>query len=36
MDQLKSVYTQYALVKDIKVNGTTLLDVINKKKKELA
>jgi hypothetical protein len=35
MEQLKSVYTQYSTVKDIKVNGTTLLDVVNKKKKEL-
>lgn len=36
MDQLKDVYTQYAGVKDIRVNGTTLLDTVNRKKRELA
>lgn len=36
MEQLKSVYTEYARIKDIRVNGTTLLDIVNKKKKEFA
>jgi hypothetical protein len=34
MEQLKSIYTQYSAVKDIKVNGTTLLDTVNKRKRE--
>ena len=34
LEQLKSVYTQYSALKDIKVNGTTLLDTINKRKRE--
>lgn len=36
MAQLKSVYDQYLGVKDIRVDGTTLLDTINRKKRELA
>jgi hypothetical protein len=36
LEQLKSVYTQYSTVKDIKVNGTTLLDTVNKRKREFA
>ena len=36
IEQLKSVYNQYASVKDIRVDGTTLLDTINRKKRELA
>lgn len=34
MEQLKSIYNQYASLKDVRVNGTTLLDVINKRKRE--
>ena len=34
LEQLKSIYNQYAPLKDIRVNGTTLLDVINKRKRE--
>jgi hypothetical protein len=36
MEQLKAIYTQYAGLKDVRVNGTTLLDTVNKKKKEFA
>lgn len=36
IDQLKSVYTQYASVKDVRIDGTTLLDTVNRKKRELA
>jgi hypothetical protein len=34
LEQLKSIYNQYASLKEIKVNGTTLLDVVNKRKRE--
>lgn len=34
LEQLKSIYNEFARVKDIRVNGTTLLDIVNKKKKE--
>ncbi len=34
LDALKKIYNQYATLKDIKVNGTTLLDTVNKKKRE--
>ena len=36
LDQLKAVYNQHGRVKDVRVNGTTLLDVIARKKKEFA
>ncbi len=36
LEQLKSVYNQFSGLKDIKVNGTTLLDTVNKKKREFA
>lgn len=36
LEQLKNVYTQYASLKDIRVNGTTLLDTVNRKKREFA
>lgn len=36
LEQLKSIYMQYSAVKDIKVNGTTLLDTVNKRKREFA
>lgn len=34
LDQLKSIYQQFSALKDIKVNGTTLLDTVNRKKRE--
>lgn len=34
LEQLKSIYNQFSALKDISVNGTTLLDVVNKKKRE--
>jgi hypothetical protein len=36
LDQLKAVYTQFSALKDIRVAGTTLLDTVNKKKREFA
>ena len=36
LDQLKSIYNQFSTLKDIKVNGTTLLDTVNRKKREFA
>ena len=36
LEQLKNIYIQYSALKDIKVNGTTLLDTVNKKKREFA
>ncbi len=36
LEQLKGIYNQYIDLKDIRVNGTTLLDTVNKKKRELA
>lgn len=36
LEQLKSVFNQYSALKDVRVNGTTLLDVINKRKREFA
>jgi len=36
LEQLKSIYMQYSALKDIKVNGTTLLDTVNKRKREFA
>lgn len=36
MEQLKAIYNEFARIKDIRVNGTTLLDIVNKKKKEFA
>jgi hypothetical protein len=36
LEQLKAIYNQYATLKDIRVNGTTLLDTVNKKKREFA
>jgi hypothetical protein len=36
LEQLKSIYNQFIALKDIKVNGTTLLDTVNKKKREFA
>jgi len=35
-DELKKVYNQYKPLQNIKVNGTTLLDTVNKKIKEFA
>jgi len=34
LEQLKNIYDQYASLKNVKVNGTTLLDAVFKKKKE--
>jgi len=34
LDQLKAIYNQFSALKDIKVNGTTLLDTVNRKKRE--
>jgi hypothetical protein len=34
VDELKAIYNQYASVKDIRVDGTTLLDTVNRKKRE--
>ena len=34
LEQLKSIYNQFSALKDIKVNGTTLLDTVNRKKRE--
>lgn len=34
LEQLKTVYHEYSALKDIKVNGTTLLDTVNRKKRE--
>jgi hypothetical protein len=36
LEQLKSIYNQFAALKDVRVNGTTLLDTVNRKKRELA
>lgn len=36
LESLKSIYMQYSALKDIKVNGTTLLDTVNKRKREFA
>lgn len=36
MDELKAIYNQYQSVKDIRIDGTTLLDTVNRKKRELA
>jgi hypothetical protein len=36
IEQLKTIYNEYSSLKDIRVNGTTLLDTVNKKKKEFA
>lgn len=36
LEQLKAIYNQYASLKEIKVNGTTLLDTVNRKKREFA
>lgn len=36
IEQLKAIYTQYSAIKDIKVNGTTLLDTVNRRKREFA
>lgn len=35
-EQLKAIYNQYSTIKDIRVNGTTLLDTVNRKKREFA
>jgi hypothetical protein len=35
-DELKKVYNQYKALQNIRVNGTTLLDTVNKKIKEFA
>jgi hypothetical protein len=35
LEQLKTIYKEYASLKEIKVNGTTLLDVINRKRESL-
>jgi hypothetical protein len=36
LEQLKSIYTQYASLKDVRTNGVTLLDIVNRKKREFA
>lgn len=36
LENLRAVFNQYATLKDIKVNGTTLLDTVNRKKREFA
>lgn len=36
MNQLKEIYNQYAALKDVRVDGNTLLDTVNRKKRELA
>ena len=36
LEQLKSIYNQYSALKDIRVNGATLLDTVNKRKREFA
>ena len=36
LEQLKAIYNQFSAFKDIKINGTTLLDTVNRKKREFA
>lgn len=36
LEQLKEIYNQYSALKDVRVNGTTLLDTVNRKKREFA
>ena len=36
LDQLKEIYKQYSAIKDVRVDGTTLLDTVNRKKREFA
>lgn len=36
LEQLKAIYNEFSRIKDIKVNGTTLLDTVNRKKREFA
>lgn len=36
LEQLKTIYNEFNRIKDIKVNGTTFLDTVNRKKREFA